>query len=105
MSALLELVKESSPEERKAVAEFLRPYLRPVETKPKVERLLSMEEFQKHLPVNKRKDWLRNDLFQRNPELKQFAFNLNAGKGRPLKINAKAIDWINDHLDEIDWRG
>lgn len=69
------------------------------------ERLLTVKEFQQQLPVRKRADWIRNDLFQRNPELKQFAFNLNAGKGRPLKINPKAIDCINDHLDEIDWRG
>lgn len=69
------------------------------------ERLLTVKEFQQQLPVRKRADWIRNDLFQRNPELKRFAFNLNAGKGRPLKINPKAIDWINGHLDEIDWRG
>ena len=29
MSALLELVKETPPEERKAVAEYLKPYLLP----------------------------------------------------------------------------
>lgn len=69
------------------------------------ERLLTVKDFQQQLPVRKREDWIRNDLFYRNPELKQFAFNLNAGKGRPLKINPKAIDWINGHLDEIDWRG
>lgn len=69
------------------------------------ERLLTVKEFQQQLPVRKRADWIRNDLFCQNPGLKQFAFNLNAGKGRPLKINPKAIDWINDHLDEIDWRG
>lgn len=69
------------------------------------ERLLTVKEFQQQLPVRKRADWIRNDLFQRNPELKRFAFNLNAGKGHKLKISPKALDCINDHLDEIDWRG
>lgn len=105
MGALLELVKDSSPEDRQAVAEFLKPYLQPVEIKPKVEHLLNVEEFQQQLPVNKRKDWIRNDLFQRNPELKRFAFNLNAGKGHRLKISPKALDWIADNANEIDWRG
>lgn len=69
------------------------------------ERLLTVKEFQQQLPVRKRADWIRNDLFQRNPELKRFAFNLNAGKGHRLKISPKALDWIADHADEIDWRG
>lgn len=69
------------------------------------EKLLTVKEFQQQLPVRKRADWIRNDLFQRNPELKRFAFNLNAGKGHKLKISPKALDCINDHLDEIDWRG
>lgn len=30
MSALLELIKEAPPEDRQAVAEFLKPYLQPV---------------------------------------------------------------------------
>lgn len=29
MSALLELIKETPPEDRKAVAEYLKPYLLP----------------------------------------------------------------------------
>lgn len=105
MGALLELVKDSSPEDRQAVAEFLKPYLQPVEIKSKVEHLLNVEEFQEQLPVRKRADWIRNDLFCQNPELKRFAFNLNAGKGRPLKISPKALDWIADHADEINWKG
>lgn len=105
MGALLELVKDSSPEDRQAVAEFLKPYLQPINTKPKVEHLLNVEEFQKRLPVQKRKDWIRNDLFQRNPELKRFAFNLNAGKGHRLKISPKALDWVADHSDQINWEG
>ena len=105
MGVLLELVKDSSPEDRQAVAEFLKPYLQPVEIKPKVEHLLTVKEFQQQLPVRKRADWIRNDLFYQNPELKQFTFNLNAGKRHKLKISPKAIDWINNHLDEIDWRG
>lgn len=102
MGALLEMVKESSAEDRQAIAEFLKPYL-VEEKKPQIEKLLTVKEFQKQLPVVKRYDWIRNDLFQRNPELKRFAFNLNAGKGRPLKISPKALDWIADH--DIDWRG
>lgn len=69
------------------------------------ERLLTVKEFQQQLPVRKRADWIRNDLFQRNPELKRFAFNLNAGKGHKLKISPKALDWIADHADEINWKG
>lgn len=56
MGALLELVKDSSPEDRQAVAEFLKPYLQPVEIKPKVEHLLTVKEFQRQLPVRKRAD-------------------------------------------------
>lgn len=103
MGALLELFKESSDEDRQAVAELLKPYLQPEENKPEIERLLTVREFQSQLPVKKRDDWIRNDLFQRNPELKQYAFNLNAGKGRPLKISPRALNWIANH--EIDWRG
>lgn len=69
------------------------------------EKLLTVKEFQRQLPVRKRADWIRNDLFYQNPELKQFAFNLNAGKGHKLKISPKALDWIADHADEINWRG
>lgn len=69
------------------------------------ERLLTVKEFQQQLPVRKRADWIRNDLFYRNPELKRFAFNLNAGKGHRLKISPKALDWIADHADEINWKG
>ena len=69
------------------------------------ERLLTVKEFQRQLPVRKRADWIRNDLFYQNPELKQFAFNLNAGKGHKLKISPKALDWIADHADEINWKG
>ena len=105
MSALLELIKEAPPEDRQAVAEFLKPYLQPIEIKPKVEHLLTVKEFQEQLPVRKRADWIRNDLFCQNPELKQFAFNLNAGKGHKLKISPKALDWVADHADEINWKG
>lgn len=105
MSALLELIKETPPEDLQEVAITLAPYLPKEEVKPQPDRLLSLKEFQQRLPIKKRLDWLRNDLFQRNPELKRFAFNLNAGKGHPLKISEKAVDWINNHVDEIDWRG
>lgn len=73
--------------------------------KQSLERLLTVKEFQQQLPVRKRADWIRNDLFYQNPELKQFAFNLNAGKGHKLKISPKALDWIADHTDEINWKG
>lgn len=69
------------------------------------ERLLTVKEFQQQLPVRKRADWIRNDLFYQNPELKQFAFNLNAGKGHRLKISPKALDWVTDHSDQINWEG
>ena len=69
------------------------------------EKLLTVKELQRQLPVRKRADWIRNDLFCQNPALKQFAFNLNAGKGHKLKISPKALDWIADHTDEINWKG
>ncbi|KRM76461.1 hypothetical protein FC35_GL000674 [Limosilactobacillus coleohominis DSM 14060] len=105
MGALVELVKESSEADRQEMADILRPYLAPKDEQPHVERLLTLKEFQQELPVPKRLDWVRNDLFYQCPALKQFAFNLNAGKGRKIKINPQALDWINNHMDDIDWRG
>ncbi|WP_251548281.1 hypothetical protein [Limosilactobacillus caecicola] len=105
MSALLELIREAPPEDREAAAKLLRPYLVFEKKKQQPERLLSVKEFQSRMPVKKRTDWIRNDMFIQNPELKQFAFGLNAGKGHPLKISPRALTWIAKHQDDIDWRG
>lgn len=45
-------------------------YLPKTEVKPQPDRLLNLKEFQQKLPIKKRLDWLRNDLFQQAPELK-----------------------------------
>lgn len=104
MSALLELIKEAPPEDRAVVAKLLRPYL--VEKKKlEPEHFLSIKEFQPKMPVKKRTNWIRNEMFVRNPELKQFAFGLNAGKGHRVKISPRALEWIAQHQDEMDWRG
>lgn len=108
MSALLEIIKEAPPEDRKAAAKLLKPYLS-VESHPHVDRLLTVPEFHDELAqrigIKKRVDWIRNDMFVACPELKRFAFGRNAGTGHPLWIDERALDWIADHHDEIDWRG
>lgn len=70
MSDLLELIKETPPKDLQEVAIILASYLPKTEVKPQPDRLLNLKEFQQKLPIKKRLDWLRNDLFQQAPELK-----------------------------------
>ena len=70
MSDLLELIKETPPKDLQEVAIILASYLPKTEVKPQPVRLLNLKEFQQKLPIKKRLDWLRNDLFQQAPELK-----------------------------------
>lgn len=108
MSALLEIIKEAPPEDRKAAAKLLKPYLS-VESHPHVDRLLTVPQFHdeldKRFGIKKRDDWIRNNMFVVCPELKQFAFGRNTGTGHPLRIDERALGWINIHRGEIDWRG
>ena len=70
MGDLLELIKETPPKDLQEVAIILASYLPKTEVKPQPDRLLNLKEFQQKLPIKKRLDWLRNDLFQQAPELK-----------------------------------
>lgn len=109
MSAFLELIKETPPEDMQEAAEIFRRYLQKKQKEAKPPKLLSLTEFQKRLKtdvgIEKRKDWLRNDLFAQCPALKDYAFGLNAGRGHRLKIDEEAITWISKHKQLIDWRG
>lgn len=107
MHALLELVREAPPEDLKEIADIFKHHLGT--DKPVSPKLLSVDEFQSalqtRLGITKRKDWIRNDLFAQCPALKDFAYGLNAGRGHRLKIDERAIDWIDKHRQLIDWRG
>ena len=70
MSDLLELIKETPPKDLQEVAIILASYLPKTEVKPQPDSLLNLKEFQQKIPIKKRLDWLRNDLFQQAPELK-----------------------------------
>ena len=48
-SALLELIKETPPEDRRAVAEYLKPYL-VTEKKEPVEHWVNLEELRPYIP-------------------------------------------------------
>lgn len=101
MSALLELIKEAPPEDRKAAAEMLKPYFgEPAKDKPALPQLISLEEFQKKHKIKKAPDWLRTILLPQMPGV----YGLNCGSGHPIRINDQvASDWLNKHVDEIDW--
>lgn len=101
MSALLELVKETPPEDRKVIAEYLKPYLIP-EKEETAEKWLKLDEFKNQLPVTKDKQWLTTILLTK-PRFKDQVINLNRGKGYKVKVSSKVIDWINDHVNEINW--
>lgn len=108
MSALLELFKETPPEDLKKIALELKNYMYIEDNQPDPDRLLSIPQFKKELHklgVDKRLDWIRNDLFVQLPELKNYAFGRNEGPGHHMKISHRAIDVIKQHRDEIDWRG
>lgn len=108
MSALLELIKETPPEDLKEIALELKPYMSIKVKQPDPDQLLSIPQFKKELHemgIDKRLDWIRNDLFVQLPELKNYTFSQNEGPGHHMKISRKAIDVIKQHRDEIDWRG
>lgn len=98
MSALLELIKETPPEDRRAVAKLLQPYIKqPPELKP---IWIGMKEFRSLLPVPKSPTWLRTYLF---PKV-NWVVNPTPGRGGITKINKQAaIDWLTRHSSEIDW--
>lgn len=104
MSALLELVRETPPEDRAEVAKMLKPYLVPEKPKqPQIFQWMSLPEFTKKLPVKKDKEWIRMFILPLKP-LENMVINVNAGSGHPTKIDPKAIDWVFEHQSEINWK-
>ncbi|MEY8295007.1 hypothetical protein [Limosilactobacillus caviae] len=64
---------------------------------------VGIKAFTNKLPVGKDKEWVRLFILPL-PAFKNWVINLNAGQGRPVRINlTKALPWIMDHKDEIDW--
>ncbi|WP_322192034.1 hypothetical protein [Limosilactobacillus fermentum] len=100
MSALLELIREAPPEDRKAAAEMLRPYLVTEAPKKQSVRYVSLPQFKKEHNIKKRLDWCRLFLLPKMPG----AYGLNQGKGHHITIDShKASEWLDKHGDEIDW--
>ena len=100
MSALLELIREAPPEDRRAAAKLLQPYME-VETAPEVvPEWIGVKEFRKLLPVPKSPMWLQLYLF---PKV-DWVTNPNPGRGRVIKIDKqKAIAWLDAHAKDVDW--
>lgn len=102
MSALLELIKETPPEDRKQVAEYLRPYLMPKE-KP-AEQWVKLEELRQYVPGYKSKEWIKLFILHNYPETRKWSTEPYPGKGRTVKVNLPAArKWIQEHAEEIDW--
>lgn len=101
MSALLELIKEAPPADRKAAAELLKPYFdEPQAKQPAIPTLIGLEQFRHQYGHDKAPAWLKLYLLPKMPGV----FGLNAGKGHPVKIDEeKATRWLTKHEDEIDW--
>lgn len=103
MSALLELIKETPPEDRRAVAEYLKPYL-VTEKKEPVEHWVNLEELRPYIPGKKSKAWIQLYILDAYPETRKWSTNPHPGKGRAIKVNLPvARKWIEEHIDVIDW--
>lgn len=104
MSALLELIKETPPEDRKAVAEYLKPYLLPPKKEEVKEKWVSIEEFRQFVPGRKSKEWIKMFILHAYPETRKWSTEPYPGKGRTVKVNLPvARKWIEEHIDVIDW--
>lgn len=101
MSALLELIKEAPPEDRKAAADLLKPYFNELQAKqPVTPMLIGLEEFRVKYAHRKSPAWCRLYLLPQMPGV----YGLNAGKGHPIRIDEdKSTRWLAHHEDEIDW--
>lgn len=101
MSALLELFKETPPEDLKEVALKLKPYLEAEKYSPLPETI-GTKEFSQMVPHHKSKEWLRTYIYPRKDA--SFVLSYNKGKGHPdVLVKKDAIEWLNKHLGEIDW--
>lgn len=101
-SALLELIKETPPEDRKAVAEYLKPYL--VTKEPPAEKWVNLEELRLYVPGKKAKVWIQLYILDAYPETRKWSTNPHPGTGRAIKVNLPAArKWIEKHADVIDW--
>lgn len=105
MSALLELIKETPPEDRKAVAEYLKPYLIPPQKKEAEEKWVGVEELRPFTPGNKSKEWIKKFILRDYPETRKWSTEPYPGKGKTVKVNLPAgRKWIKNHFSEIDWK-
>ncbi|MFR0547968.1 hypothetical protein ACLUX9_03835 [Limosilactobacillus reuteri subsp. suis] len=67
------------------------------------DKWVGIKEFTSKLPVIKDKEWVRMFLLTL-PDFKAWVINLNAGQGRPARVNlTKALPWIMSHQADIDW--
>lgn len=103
MSALLELIKEATPEDRRKIAEYLKPYL-VTEKKPVVEHWVNIEKLRPYTPGKKSKAWIQLYVLDAYPKTRKWSTNPHPGKGRAIKVNLPvARKWIEEHIDVIDW--
>lgn len=103
MSALLELIKEAPPEDRKAAAEMLKPYLT-FEKEELEEDWEPLDELRSSTPGPKSKSWIQTFILNAYPETREWSTDPNPGKGRAVWINLPvAKKWIHDHTAEINW--
>lgn len=102
MSALLELIRETPPDDLKKVAKELQPYLEIKKPSLPLPETIGTKEFQKMVPGHKAKEWLRTFIYPRADAT--FVLSYNRGKGHPDKLlKEAAIKWLNEHSKEIDW--
>lgn len=100
MSALLELIREAPPEDRKAAAEMLRPYLVTKAPKKQSVRYVNLPQFKEEHNIRKSLNWCRLFLLPEMPGV----YGLNRGKGHHITIDShKASEWLDQHGNEIDW--
>lgn len=71
--------------------------------KTSTDNWVGLKEFTRALPVIKSKEWVRMFILNR-PEFRNWAVNVNPGKGHVTKVNAsKGVAWVNEHVNEINW--
>lgn len=69
--------------------------------KQQLVRYISLSQFRAEHNIRKSPAWLKLYLL---PRMEGCVFGLNAGKGHHIRIDSrKAIKWLNNHADEIDW--